>query len=351
MPKATILVIDDHPGNIKILIEILGDQYQVLAATSGQKALELAAKARPQLILLDVQMPEMDGFEVCRRLKEDGRTVSIPVIFVTALNETSNEAKGLGLGAVDYLRKPVIPELVLARVKNHLELDAYKKRLETMVDEQTKHLMELNDEIENTLLETLQTLGEIAEIRSKETGHHVKRVTEYAYLLARLKGLDDHDCELVRLASAMHDIGKMAIPDSILKKQGRLEKEEYEEMQRHTEYGHKILLGSEREVFQESAIVAFTHHEKWNGKGYPNGLKGESIPLFGRIVALADVFDALGSDRCYKSEWHVDDVLTLLKEERGEHFDPELIDLFFANLDQFMEIRDSYIDAHQEENV
>ncbi len=343
--KSTVMIVDDQPTNIQTLMQILQNQYAILAATEGIKALALAASTfSPDLILLDVDMPDMDGFSLCKKLKENPQTKNIPVIFVTAKSETIDEAKGLKLGAVDYIVKPVNPELVLARVYNHIELASYRKSLEERVEEKTLALQELNSEIEHTLHDTLFTLGEIAEHRSKETGHHVKRVSEYSYHLARFYGLNDDECETIRLASSLHDIGKIAIPDSILNKPGKLDEKEYAYMQQHAEYGYIMLKNSERKIFKAAAIVAHTHHEKWDGSGYPQKLSGKDIHIFGRITALADVFDAIGSDRCYKKAWPIDEILAFLKKESGYHFDPVLITHFFENLDLFLSIREQYTD-------
>lgn len=346
--KQSILIVDDQPTNIQALIQILKDQFAIQAAKDGHKALELARSIpQPDLILLDVMMPVKDGFTVCAELKSDPATQHIPIIFITSKNETIDEAKGLRLGAVDYLTKPVNPELVLARIHNHLELASYRKNLEIKVKEKTLALVELNEEIENTLQDTLFTVGEIVEQRSMETGFHVKRVSEYAYHLALQYGMEGSECDRLRLASYLHDIGKTAIPDQILNKPGKYEPHEFEQMKKHTEFGYNILKNSPRPIFQVAATVAYTHHEKWDGSGYPNQLKGEDIPIYGRIAALADVFDALGSERCYKKSWKLDDILSFLKEQSGKHFDPVLINHFFHNLDLYLSIRDQYSETQE----
>jgi len=205
-------------------------------------------------------------------------------------------------------------------------------------------LVSLREEIENTQKEVVFTMGAIGETRSKETGNHVKRVAEYSYLLAILAGLDENDAELLKLASPMHDIGKVGIPDAILNKPGKLTVEEFKIMKTHANKGYEMLKGSNRNILKVSSIVAYEHHEKWDGSGYPNSLKGEDIHIYGRITAICDVFDALGSDRCYKKAWVLDEILTLFRNERSKHFDPNLIDLFFENLDDFLLIRDRYVD-------
>lgn len=344
--RPTILIVDDQPTNIQALLQILKGEYAVQAATSGDRAIAMIqASSPPDLILLDVEMSGMNGFETCSILKQDSATRHIPIIFVTAKNETVDEAEGLRLGAVDYLTKPVNPELVLARVRNHIELASYRHSLETEVEEKTHTIEELNVEIEQTLQDTLFTVGEIAEHRSMETGYHVKRVSEYAHQLAKLVDLSADECELLRLASSLHDIGKIAIPDAILQKPGRLSEQEYGIMKQHAEYGYQILKNSPRKIFKAAAVVAHTHHEKWNGSGYPRGLSGDSIPLFGRITGLVDVFDALGSDRCYKKGWEMEKVLDFIQEERGRHFDPSLVDHFLKNIESFLSIKEHYNDT------
>jgi len=206
----------------------------------------------------------------------------------------------------------------------------------------------LTHEIEETQKEIIFTMGEIGESRSKETGNHVKRVAEYSYLLAQRCGLSEEQSEILRMASPMHDIGKVAIPDAILKKPGKLTNEEFDTMKTHTSVGFNLLKGSKRQILKAAAIVAGQHHEKWNGKGYPNGYVGEKTHIFGRITAIADVFDALGSDRCYKKAWDLDRIINLFKDERGQHFDPILIDVFIENLPDILVIRDSYTDNYDE---
>jgi PAS domain S-box-containing protein len=205
-------------------------------------------------------------------------------------------------------------------------------------------IVELNKEIEDTQKEVVFTMGAIGETRSKETGFHVKRVAEYSCLLAKLAGIDEDEAELIKMASPMHDIGKVGIPDAILNKPGKLTEDEYETMKTHAQIGFDMLKGSKRPILQASAVIALDHHEKWNGRGYPNGKTAEDIHIYGRITAICDVFDALGSDRCYKKAWELDRILTLFKEESGEHFDPNLMKLFLDNLDQFLKIRDMYVD-------
>jgi len=340
----TILVVDDAPENIDVLRGILSRNYKIKAAINGKKALKIAYNSPPDIILLDVMMPDMDGYEVCRRLKEDPRTSPIPIIFVTAKSETEDETTGFSLGAVDYITKPVSPAVVQARVQTHLALYDQNRVLDHMVQERTQEVITLNHEIEDTQKEVVFTMGAIGETRSKETGNHVKRVAEYSRVFALYYGLDESEASLIKMASPMHDIGKVGIPDNILNKPGRLSPEEFDIMKTHAELGYDMLRHSSRSILKAAATLAYEHHEKWNGKGYPQGLQGEDIHLYGRITAIADVFDALGSDRCYKKAWDDERIFSLLKEERGEHFEPKLVDIFFEHLDEFLAIRDSYKD-------
>ncbi len=230
----------------------------------------------------------------------------------------------------------------------HKELDEYKNHLEDKVEDSLKEIKDLNREIEDTQREVIFTMGAIGESRSKETGNHVKRVAEYSHLFAVKYGMSEEECELLKQCSPMHDIGKVAIPDAILNKPGRFTDEEFKAMQKHAELGYEMLKHSNRTIMWAASIVAYEHHEKYNGKGYPRGIAGEDIHIYGRITAIADVFDALGSDRVYKKGWSDDKIFNLIKEERGEHFDPKLVDIFFEHLNDFLKIRDSYKDNFEE---
>lgn len=339
--KPTILAVDDSPDNLKLLVRILKDDYQVKVAVNGEDALALAVSDdSPDLILLDIMMPKMDGYEVCRQLKENPVTARIPVIFVTALNEAQGEAVGFDLGAADYITKPVNPLIVRARVKTHLALYDQNRHLDNLVRERTR-------ELEETRLHIIQTLGRAAEFKDEETGLHVVRMSLYARRLACEYGLEDAFCELLRAAAPMHDVGKIGIPDHILRKPGRLDAAELAIMREHPEIGARIIgehVGSNSPLLAMARTVALTHHEKWDGSGYPRGLAGEAIPLPGRIVAVADVFDALTSERPYKKAWSIEDAVGLLQRERGRHFDPTLIDCFEASLDDILAIRESLRD-------
>ncbi len=328
--KATILIVDDTPDNISVLANILST-YNIKAANNGAKALEIASRFRPDIILLDIMMPEMDGYTVCTRLKRDLRTKDIPVIFVTAMDDVTDEARGFELGAVDYITKPVSPPVVLARVKTHLQVYDQNRALEDLVKERTRELNE-------SRLEIIRRLGLAAEYKDNETGMHVIRMSYYCKVMATAIGMSGEEADLILNASPMHDIGKIGIPDDILSKPGRLNAEERAIMERHTEIGAEIIGKHDTPLLNMARTVALTHHEKWDGNGYPRGLKGENIPLAGRIVAVADVFDALISKRPYKEPWPAERAVALLKEESGRHFDPALVNAFVDNLDTILEL-------------
>ncbi len=337
--RHTILVIDDMPDNIEVLRGILRPEYRVLAATSGQEALELLEGGlAPDLILLDVMMPGMDGTQVCRALKSNPRTVDIPVIFVTARGDEQHEGQGFELGAVDYIAKPVKPRIVLARVRTHLALSDQQHVLESMVRERT-------DQLYTTRLKVIRTLGQAAEFKDNETGMHIVRMSKYSRELATAMGMPGNWTDLLYNAAPMHDIGKIGIPDAVLLKPGKLDPDELVIMRTHAEIGARIIGDPEgSELFALAASVAMTHHEKWDGSGYPNGLSGEHIPLEGRIVAVADVFDALTSERPYKKAWTVDDALALLSQEKGRHFDPAIVDTFIEILPTILDIKSRHAD-------
>ncbi len=329
--KDSVLVVDDAQENIDILKSLLSDRYIVKVATNGRLALKVAFSPKPpDLILLDVMMPEMDGYEVCRLLKADPRTRSIPVIFVTARSDVADEEYGFSLGAADYIAKPISPSIVLARVKTHLELYDHSRLLEALVAEQTGYLVAKAHELEETRLEIIRRLGRAAEYRDNETGMHVIRLSHFTKLLAKKIGLTDSEADQIMYASLMHDVGKIGIPDHILLKPGKLTEEEFAIIRTHPGIGAAIIGEHQSELLKLSRLVTLTHHEKWNGSGYPNGLKGEEIPLAGRITAIADVFDALTSERPYKKAWSVDDALALIEGEAGTSFDPALVPHFLA---------------------
>lgn len=336
--RYTVLVVDDTPDNIHVLGGVLSGQYVVRAARSGNQALKIASRTpRPDIILLDIMMPEMDGYEVCKRLKADPLTSNIPVIFVTAKDDIKDEEYGFTVGAVDYITKPISPLIVLARVKTHLQLFDQNRELNRLVEMRTSELNE-------TRLHIIHQLGKAAEYKDNETGLHVVRMALFAKLIAEAYGGNEDWVNTLFNAAPMHDIGKIGIPDRILKKQGKLDAEEWEIIKQHPQIGASILGEHESPLLQMSRDIALTHHEKWDGSGYPYGLAGEEIPLEGRIVALADVFDAITSVRPYKKAWSIEEAIKHMNEQTGIHFDPKLMPLFHQVLPSILEIKKSYSD-------
>lgn len=305
-----ILVVDDVSTNLALCKKILHQAgYDTCFAQSGHEALERARAERPNLILLDVMMPEMDGYTVCRQLKLDAATRDIPVIFITAREDEAYEAEGFAAGAVDYILKPISAPRLLARVRNQLSL----VRLEQL--EKTQRLI-------------VEKLGRAAEYKDNETGFHVIRMSHYCRILAIAAGLSQRQADLLFHAAPMHDVGKIGTPDHILLKEDRLNAQEWEVMKQHPLIGADIIGNHDIPLLQAAREIALTHHEKWDGSGYPKGLQGEDIPLFGRIVAIADVFDALVSRRPYKCRWSLQETCERLRQDAGTHFDPRLVELF-----------------------
>lgn len=336
--KPIILIVDDIPDNIHTLSGILSENFRIKAATNGAKAIEIANTIpKPHLILLDIMMPEMDGYEVCNKLKSNPFTANIPIIFVTAKTETVDEQKGFELGAVDYITKPVSPPIVLARVKTHISLYDQSLALSSLVRQRTEQL-------EKSRLEIIQRLGRAAEYKDNETGMHVVRMSHYSVILAQQLDVSADWIELLFHASPMHDVGKIGIPDHILRKPGKLDADEWEIMQQHVKIGGDIIGESDSELLQMAQQIALYHHEKWDGSGYPHGLQGDEIPLCARIVAIADVFDALTSERPYKHAWSIEEAKSLLNQQAGKHFDPELVSTFIGQMEEIIKVKESFQD-------
>lgn len=339
--RQTILVVDDMAENIDVLSHLLKDEYTVRAALNGQRALKIAREdPRPDLILLDVMMPGMSGYEVCAELKKDPASARIPVIFVTAMNSVEDEQKGFDLGAVDYITKPVRPAVVKVRVRTQLALYQHERELEAKVQARTA-------ELQDSRLEIIRRLGRAGEYKDNETGLHVIRMSHYSRILARAYSGDDGWAELIFTVAPMHDVGKIGIPDSILRKPGRLDEGEWAIMSRHPEIGADIIGDHESPMLTLAAEIAFCHHEKWDGSGYPQGLKGEEIPISARIVALADVFDALTTRRPYKQAWSVERTLEHIDASAGSHFDPQLVELMHGCLPEMLSIRERHAEPEQ----
>lgn len=322
--RPRLLLVDDDPTNLHVLRQILGEDYRLSFATDGERALQLAQN-HPDLILLDIMMPQLDGYAVCRRLKQQPETARIPVIFITALSDSQDEAQGFEAGGVDYIVKPVRAPVVRARVRNHLSLVKL-------------------DELRDTRLQIVQRLGRAAEYKDNETGMHVIRMSHYAKTLALAAGCSAQWVDDLLNASPMHDVGKIGIPDAVLLKAGPLTPEEWAVMRRHPEIGAEIIGQHDSSVLQMAYSIALTHHEKWDGSGYPGGLAGEAIPLASRIVAIADVFDALTTVRPYKKAWSFDDAMAYIVEQAGRHFDPQLVPLFLGLRDELETIAQRWKD-------
>lgn len=320
MPNGPILVVDDEPLNLDALRRVLSPHYRLVFARNGREALAATAKHKPSLVLLDVQMPGMDGYQTCKALKKDPPTAHIPVIFVTSLSESWDETAGFDCGAVDYIVKPISAAVVLARVKTHLSLVGVSR-------------------LEQSYHDAISMLGKAGHYNDTDTGVHIWRMAAYARELATAVGWSDERSRQLELAAPMHDTGKMGIPSTILRKPGKLDSAEWEIMKTHAQIGHDILCRSKAPVFVLAAEVALRHHEKWDGSGYPGGLSGRDIPESARIVAVADVFDALTMVRPYKQAWPVDRVVATLEEGRGKHFDPELVNVFLSILPRILAVR------------
>lgn len=323
--KFTLLLVDDEPINLQVLRHTLQGHYRLLFAKDGASALALAAKELPDLILLDIMMPGLSGYEVCQQLKQLPPTEHIPVIFVSAMADSKDEFRGLEMGAVDYITKPFHPQIVQARVKTHLSLVRAK-------------------EVQQTRLQIVQCLGAAAEYKDNETGRHVIRMSKYAKLIALALGYSEEMADEILHAAAMHDIGKIGIPDAILQKPGKLDADEWRVMQTHPEIGARIIGEHSTGLLHLAAQVALNHHEKWDGSGYPSGKSGKDIPEIARIVALADVFDALTSVRPYKAAWTTADALAHIQQQSGSHFDPAAVQALRDCLPAIEEIKQQWAD-------
>jgi putative two-component system response regulator len=350
--KPLLLVVDDRLQNVELLEAYLSPQgYEVVKATNGEEALRQLSGDQIDLILLDVMMPGMDGFEVVRRVRQDETHRLLPIILVTALREAQDRVKGIEAGCDDFLSKPVDKMELLARVRSLLKVKAYndllsnyRKELESEIATRTEELRQAFERVKAASLETIYRLSMASEFKDEDTGAHIERMSRYSVAVARRLGLDESTLENIRYAAPMHDLGKIGIPDSILLKPAKLDAAEWEIMKQHTVIGAKILMGSDAEFIKLGEIIAHYHHEKWDGSGYPNGLKGVDIPIAARIVAIADVFDALTSKRPYKEPFSVGKSLAIVREGRGSHFDPDVVDAFFAIQDEIQTIKGQYDD-------
>jgi putative two-component system response regulator len=362
--KSALLIVDDTPENLTLLGELLSPHYQVLVATSGQQALKLATTRHPDLILLDVMMPDMDGYAVLSNLKADHKTSEIPVIFVTALSSAGDEEHGIKAGAIDYITKPFSPAIVLARVRSQLEVkrarDWLKDQNNYLETEITRRIADYNC-AQNV---TIHALARLAEIRDPETGNHLLRTQAYIGILARKISkhprfsnfLTSHNIDLLIKSAPLHDIGKVGIPDHILLKPGKLTLEEWKIMRTHSMLGSDALEQAEQdarrpiEFLRLAKEIAHYHHEKWDGSGYPEHLQGDNIPISARLMALADVFDALICRRVYKQPMPIEQAKAIILEGKGTHFDPDIVDTFTETFDEFCTIAHQYRDPEPPQN-
>jgi len=358
--RHTVLIVDDTAENLTLMNGLLKDQYRTKIANSGERALKLAADgAPPDLVLLDIMMPGMDGYEVCRRLKADTRTRHVPVIFLTAKVEVEDEQQGFDVGAVDYITKPISPPIVLARVKTQLALKAAadflrdkNAYLDSEVKKRTREVQVIQDV-------TIMAMASLAETRDNETGNHIRRTQNYVRALCIhlqkqpkfAAELSDDMIEMLYKSAPLHDIGKVGIPDAILLKPGKLTPEEFEVMKTHTTLGRDAIVAAEKLIDAPSTFlrlareIAHFHQEKWDGSGYPEKLAGEKIPLSARLMAVADVYDALISRRVYKPPFPHEKAVAIIKEGRGKHFDPDLVDAFLEIADDMHRIAERYADS------
>lgn len=358
-----VLVVDDSPTIRAVLSSLLSSEYEVILAANGVEGLQMAQRQpAPDLMLLDVEMPGMDGFEVCRHIKADANTSALPVIFLTSLSSPESEGQGLSLGAADYITKPISAPILLARVANHLALKRQADFLRSKADFLSQEVERRTQEISAVQDVTILAMASMAETRDNETGNHIRRTQHYIRVLA--EALKDHPRFSRKLkpgyvralfkSAPLHDIGKVGIPDRILLKPGRLSPDEFEIMKSHTTLGRDAIVHAEQSLGVQVGFltvakeIAYSHQEKWDGSGYPEGLQGESIPLSARLMAVADVYDALISERVYKKAMSHEQAVRIMREGRATHFDPDILDAFLRYQDRFLAIARRYADSSEE---
>ncbi|CAM3812901.1 two-component system response regulator [Vibrio aquimaris] len=362
---ASVLIVDDNAENRVLLSGLLKPHYRVIVSTGGKQALNICTKKQPDIVLLDVMMPEMDGYEVCEQLKKDPVTCDIPVIFLTAKSEIENEQRGFEVGGVDYIHKPVSPPILLSRINTHLKLKHAVSALEKQNERLEERVKERTYELEMLQNATIGAMASLAETRDNETGNHIRRTQHYVKVLAEelvsmghyVDELTPESINLLYRSAPLHDIGKVGIPDEVLLKPGRLTSEEFEVMKRHTILGRAVLMSVEDsidfkcEFLTLAKEIAYSHQEKWDGSGYPEGLRGTDIPLSARLMALADVYDALICERVYKPAFPHDKALEIIAEGEGTHFEPLVVQAFLNIEHVFREIAAKYRDENFDEDV
>lgn len=374
--RSCILVVDDQHSDLLILEDLLSSHYRIVTASSGREAMDYFDKGwTANLILLDVMMPDMDGFAVCRHLKANASTRDIPVLFLTSLDSPKDEEYGLSLGAEDFIHKPFSVPVVLARVRNHLflsaarsELLAHNQNLEHLVDERTRKIrrqardmLRIHQEMLAAQDATIMAFCSLAEARDNDTGNHLRRTQNYVLALTKRlrdrprfqKKLDDESIKWIYKSAPLHDIGKVGVPDAILLKPGKLTEEEWRIMRCHCLYGRNAVMSAEIALGEKSGSflryareITYCHHERWNGTGYPRGLSGEDIPLSARLMAVADVYDALISRRVYKPSFPHEQAVEMIRAERGHHFDPDIVDAMLVIREEFQAIARQFNDDH-----
>lgn len=351
--NARILIVDDQQTNVDLLEQILTEAgyTSVLGITNPLEVIDLYQAYSPELVLLDINMPEMDGFQVMEGLAKIEQESYTPILVLTAMQDEETRLRSLQSGAQDFLTKPFNNLEVITRIKNMVKIRILHKKVANQNVELERTVGERTYELYETRLEIVHRLGQAAEYRDNETGDHILRMSNMCMRLGIHAGMSNEDAELLLHTSPMHDVGKIGVPDAILLKPGKLTSEEWEKMKSHTTIGGRLLTGHASDLMQMAKTIALTHHEKWDGSGYPKSLAGEDIPLVGRITAVADVFDALTSRRPYKEPYSVEVALDIMRDGRGKHFDPRLVDLFLTNIDDFLLIKKGFVDESASEGI